>query len=85
MLKEKAMVKVREGYFNREVGIVLYRKPSSGNDGRIHYSEMNIRSDDDVRAMMETHGQFSRVGTMELYVSAIQSLNNIIFLLQQNP
>lgn len=82
-LKEKAEMKVKEVYFHREVSLALYCKPSNGDDGCNHYSEMSIRRDDDICAMMETHAQFSRVSPMELNVNILWGTNEIFFLLSK--
>lgn len=81
--KKKIERKVREGHFPRHVTVIVYCKPNTGDDSRIHYSTIDIQSDDNVDTMMETNSQFVRVGPLELYVNTIRTSKEIIFFLRQ--
>ena len=61
----------------RSVDSIEYRRPSTGSDGSIEYTQMKLKNDDDVRTMFSIFDQYNTKGTIELDALLIRSFEDI--------
>ena len=61
----------------RSVDSIEYRRPSTGSDGSIEYTQMKLKNDDDVRTMFSIFEQYSTKGPIELDALLIRSFEDI--------
>ena len=86
-LKEKAERKIRpEGAWRKDVERIRYRTINCRDDGTIRYGVMEIRSDEDVRSMMQAHANVP-IGRqiLELYIDVVNTTEEIMHLLRPPP
>lgn len=69
-LIQKLTPKVQRYCDEREIFCIWYRRPAMGDNNTVHFSSMELKDDDDVRLMLDTHHMYEdRVrGNIELYI-----------------